>query len=134
MWSHLLWPTLQKRKPWFEILKCIAQTNMKGKSRCRPLCCLCSCCSCTASAVLWCCCCFTLIIQVCSVFGLRRFTAVTPVVPDVTHKICVRKTTVLEKKRELFSEHIHTFFPHCIGRTIFSLLWLQGRLQQKVTF
>ena len=135
MWSHLLWPTLQKRKPWFEILKCIAQTNMKGKSRCRPLCCICYYCNCTASAVLWCCCCFTLIIQVSFVFGLRRFTTVIPVVPNVTHKIYVRKTTVvLEKKLELFSEHIHTFLLHYIGRTISCLLGLQVRIQQQNAF
>ena len=74
---------------------------MNGKSRCRPLCCICYYCNCTASAVLWCCCWFTLIIQVCSVFGLGRFTAVIRST-YVTHKIYLRKTTVLEKNASRF--------------------------------
>ena len=96
--SYCCSPLKKKMQGLIGILKCIAQTKMKGKSRRRHRCRLCCyCCSFTASAVLCCCCCVTFIIWVCFVFRLlRRFTTVLPAVPAVAHKIYVRKTTVLE--------------------------------------
>ena len=91
----LSYPTLQILK--VGILKCLAQTIMKGRSRRCHRCCVCYCCSFTASAVLCCCCVVTLIIWVCVVFRLRIFTTVVPVAPAVAHEIYVRKTRVMEK-------------------------------------
>ena len=60
---------------------------------------------------LCCCYCDTLIIWVCFVFRLCRFTIVIPVVLAVAHKIYVlRKTTVLEKYCGLFCEHTYIYF------------------------